>query len=169
MSLSNSEPAFKVSTYSGAETPNQRSWSALPHCFQSDPDSLVLRVDPDDELVRPFQDSRPGQSLELATQLREARCPEGGPVGLQRMRRSSDFVGLAVLQPSPRGLDQPGRVAQERVDERREKTTVVSDGLHEALQRRRMKHPSNSRLPLPLPRWWPLNALAGFVCWSRVL
>src|SRR4029450_7834658 len=119
--------------WAASRTRDPRSWSALPDRFQSDPDPLVLRVDPRDELVRPLQDSRPGQSLELATQLREARCPEGGPVGLQRMRRSSDFVCLAVLQPLPRGLDQPGRIAQERVDERCEKTTVVSDGLHEAL------------------------------------
>src|SRR5215211_1550274 len=145
------------------------SWSALPHRFQSDPDSLVLRVDPRDELARPFQGPRPGQSLELATQLREARCPEGGPVGLQGVRRSSDLVRLAVPQPSPRGLDQPGRVAQERVDERREKTTVVSDGLHQALQGRRMEHPSDGGLPLRLPLWWDLSALAGFACRSRGL
>jgi hypothetical protein len=55
--LSNSEPAFKVSTYSSAETRNLRSWSVLPHRFESDPDPLVLRVDLCDELVRSLQDS----------------------------------------------------------------------------------------------------------------
>jgi hypothetical protein len=55
------EPAFLWSAAWGARwssttgtNPNPRSWSALPHCFQSDPDPLVLRVDPCDELVRPF-------------------------------------------------------------------------------------------------------------------
>jgi hypothetical protein len=59
------------------------------------------------------------------------------------MRRSSEFVRLALLKPSPRGLDQPGRVAQERVNERRKQTAVVTDGLHEPLQRGRMEHPSS--------------------------
>jgi hypothetical protein len=62
VSLSNGEPAFLRTAARGSSrwsstsgtNPNPRSWLALPYRFESDPDPLVLCVDPCDELVRPF-------------------------------------------------------------------------------------------------------------------
>src|SRR5436190_10200595 len=117
-----------------ARTRDLRSWPALlPHRFQRDLDGLVFPLDPCEEIGRSVQASRPGSSLEFATQLRKAHGAEGGPVGLQRVRRSSDFVRLTLLQPLPGAVDQPGYVVQERVDKRCKKTPVVSNGLLEAL------------------------------------
>src|SRR6266496_2312839 len=65
------------------------------------------------------------------------------------VRLTSDFVRPALLQPSPRAVDQAGYIVGEGVDQGGKETGVVSGDLHEALERGRLENRGAARRP-----WW---------------